>query len=262
MLTVLAGPVFNFLLTIAVFAGLVLWQGVPTERAIHRRDRAAAGRRAAAARRRRGARGQRHAGQRIPRHLRGADEMPTPGPMTFAVERDGARLTVDAPFAMPPLVQGVEPLSPASEAGLRPGDVIVAADGKPLAAFEDLRATVHGVGRAARSRSRSGATARRSRSAITPIERDADDGAGGFERRVMIGVAGASLYLPATETPAPWTAVGLWRRAHGLGHRPVAERHASTSSSAHRRGEPAGPARHRADLRRDRERRGSSASSR
>jgi len=25
----------------------------------------------------------------------------------------------------------------------------------------------------------------------------------------MIGVAGASLYLPATETPAPWTAIGL-----------------------------------------------------
>ena len=32
MLTVLAGPVFNFLLTIAVFAGLAMWQGMPTER--------------------------------------------------------------------------------------------------------------------------------------------------------------------------------------------------------------------------------------
>ena len=32
MLTVLAGPVFNFLLTIVVFAGIALWQGVPTER--------------------------------------------------------------------------------------------------------------------------------------------------------------------------------------------------------------------------------------
>ena len=32
MLTVLAGPFFNFLLTIAIFAGMALWQGVPTER--------------------------------------------------------------------------------------------------------------------------------------------------------------------------------------------------------------------------------------
>jgi regulator of sigma E protease len=43
---------------------------------------------------------------------------------------------------------------------------------------------------------------------ITPTERDTGDGDGGFERRVMIGVAGAALYLQATETPMPWTAVG------------------------------------------------------
>jgi regulator of sigma E protease len=40
------------------------------------------------------------------------------------------------------------------------------------------------------------------------LERDADDGEGGFERRVMIGVAGASLYGTETVTPAPWTAIG------------------------------------------------------
>ena len=105
-------------------------------------------------------------------------------------------------------MQGVEPLSPASAAGLRAGDVIVAADGARLAAFEDLRATVmKSAGRTIPLEVwRDGETLSLS---ITPIERDADDGAGGFERRVMIGVAGASLYLPATETPAPWTAVGL-----------------------------------------------------
>ena len=32
MLTVLAGPVFNFILTIAIFAGMALWQGVATDR--------------------------------------------------------------------------------------------------------------------------------------------------------------------------------------------------------------------------------------
>jgi regulator of sigma E protease len=108
---------------------------------------------------------------------------------------------------MPPLVTGVEPLSPASEAGLRAGDVILSADGRPLVAFEELRETVLGSGGRAIPLEvwRDGETRMLE---ITPIERDVDDGAGGFERRVMIGVAGASLYMPATETPAPWTA--LW----------------------------------------------------
>lgn len=207
-MTVAAGPGFNFLLTIAVFAGLAMWQGVPTERPMLAEIEPLPG---------------------VEQPLRAGDvvlevngqsvvefndiyaaavAMPAPGPMRFTVERDGSRLTFDAPFAMPPLVQGVEPLSPASAAGLRPGDVIVAADGRPLTAFEELRETV--MASAGRTIPlevwRAGETLELP---IMPLERDADDGQGGFERRVMIGVAGASLYLPATETPAPWTAIGL-----------------------------------------------------
>ena len=67
----------------------------------------------------------------------------------------------------------------------------------------------------------------------------------------MIGVAGAPLYVPATETPAPWTAVGygvermvgvITQSLNGLKH--IMHRH-------DRRGEPAGAARHRPDLGRD-----------
>ena len=85
--------------------------------------------------------------------------------------------------------------------------MILSADGRPLVAFEDLREVVL----ASEGRTiplevwRDGA---RIPLEITPTERDTDDGAGGFERRVMIGVAGAALYLPATETPPPWTALG------------------------------------------------------
>ena len=39
MLTVLAGPFFNFLLSIALFAGMALWQGVPAERPVAGRHR-------------------------------------------------------------------------------------------------------------------------------------------------------------------------------------------------------------------------------
>ncbi|MBP7001592.1 RIP metalloprotease RseP [Amaricoccus sp.] len=208
MLTVLAGPFANFVLSVAVFAGLALTQGVPTGRPIlgeidplpHVEQPLRAGDVVVAVN-----------GKPVS-EIRDiyviADEMPAPGPMTFTIERAGERLDVEAPYAMPPLVTGIEPLSPASRAGLRPGDVVLSIDGKPLAAFEELRQAVLASGGATVALEvwRDGATIPMT---ITPTERDADDGQGGFERRVMIGVAGASLYLPMTETPAPWTAAWL-----------------------------------------------------
>jgi regulator of sigma E protease len=205
MLTVLAGPFFNFFLSIVVFAGLVMWQGMATDRPTI---------------------GQIEPLPNVEQPLRPGDvvlavngepverfsdiyrvasAMPEPAPMLFRVEREGQVLDLEAPFALPPLIHGVEPLSPASRAGLRQGDVIVEADGEPIVSFEELREKVlASEGRAIPI------TVWRDGSLldleITPRERDADDGQGGFERRVMIGVAGASLYLPATETPAPWRA--------------------------------------------------------
>jgi regulator of sigma E protease len=84
--------------------------------------------------------------------------------------------------------------------------VILSADGKRLASFEELRQTVLASdGRAIPLEIwRAGETLALE---ITPKERDTGDGQGGFERRVMIGVAGAPLFLPARETPAPWSAL-------------------------------------------------------
>ncbi len=209
MLTVVAGPVANFVLTIAVFAGVIMWQGVATERPTIGQIEALP--------------------TAIDQPLRPGDvvlavndqpvtgfgdmfeialEMPEPGPISVVVERAGSQIEVSAPYPFPPIVQGVEPLSPASRAGLLRGDVILSADGESLEAFEDLRRVVL----ASESRTipmevwRGGETIALE---ITPIERDTGDGDGGFERRVMIGVAGAALYMPATETPMPWTAIGL-----------------------------------------------------
>ena len=206
MLTVLAGPVFNFLLTIVVFAGIAMWQGMPTERPTIGEAAALPG-----------AVQTLRAGDVLlsvnGKPVNGfediftaAQEMPVPGAMAVRVERGGDTLDLDAPYALPALVQGIEPLSPASEAGLKRGDLILEADGKPLASFDSLRAVVLASG----GRTipllvwRDGV---RVVLEITPKERDTEDGAGGFERRVMIGVAGGPLYLPATETPMPWTAV-------------------------------------------------------
>jgi regulator of sigma E protease len=208
MLTVLAGPVFNFLLTVVVFAGIALWQGVPTERPtvgevatvpgveqpLRPGDVLVAVRGTPAA--------------SFEDLYRAAIEMEAPAPIPVTVERDGATLALEAAYPLPALVQGVEPLSPASVAGLKAGDVILRADGRPLGSFDDLREVVLASGGQTIPLEvwRDGATVEL---AITPMERDTDDGQGGFERRVMIGVAGAPLYLPATETPAPWTAVAI-----------------------------------------------------
>lgn len=208
MLTVLAGPFANFVLSVVVFAGLAFWGGVPTERP---------------------ALGEIKPLPNAVQPLRAGDvvlevngkpvsdfgdvflaasEMPEPGPMAFVVERAGQRMHVEAPFATPPLIGGVMPLSPASRAGLRAGDVVLAADGAPLVAFEDLRDVVQasGGGEIMLDVWRDGATLKLP---ITPKELDTDDGQGGFERRVMIGAASESLYQPMTVTPAPWTALLL-----------------------------------------------------
>ena len=207
MLTVLAGPFANFLLTALVFTGVAFWQGVPTERPT-----------IGALAPLPGIEQPLRVGDVVlavnGREVKGFEDvysaalaMPRPGPMEMRVEREGRVLEVRAPYAFPPLVDGVEPLSPASAAGLRRGDVVLSADGKELGSFADLRAVVL----ASEGRPiplgiwRDGA---RTELTITPAERDTDDGAGGFERRVMIGVAGAPLYEPATRTPAPWTALG------------------------------------------------------
>ena len=208
MLTVLAGPAFNFLLTIAVFAGIAFWQGVPNDRPTVGEIEALPGTE------------QPLAPGDVLLAVNGTEmaafedlyrialETDPPGPVQVRVDRGGEILDLTVPYPLPPKVQGVEPLSPASEAGLRAGDVVLTADGKPLNSFEDLRTVVLASdGRTIPlSVWRGGTTLALE---ITPQERDADDGEGGFERRVMIGVAGAPLYRPATVTPGPLTALAF-----------------------------------------------------
>ncbi|MEM8569549.1 MAG: RIP metalloprotease RseP [Pseudomonadota bacterium] len=207
-LTVAAGPVANFILTIIVFAGIVTYQGTATDEPVVGEVFELPG----------DVNTVREGDQIVAVNgtsvdtfqavLEAALAMETPGPMEVRLERDGSLRTVEAPYAFPPLVQGVEPLSPASEAGLQRGDVIMTAAGVPLTSFDDLRNVVMASG----DRSITLGVWRDGEAIslqIVPTDRDADDGEGGFERRVMIGVAGGPMYLPATHTPMPWTAVAV-----------------------------------------------------
>jgi len=199
-LTVAAGPVFNFILSAFVFAGLFLWQGQATETP---------------------AVGELRVPIQAPYDLRVGDEilaingdeiddygdiiaamdaMPVKGDVTLRIRRDGDERTVTAPYLLPPLVAGVTPLSPASRAGIEARDLITSINGAPLASFDDLKDVV-----LASEGQELAVTVLRGGEevslTITPEVTETPRAGGGFEKRVMIGVAGALAFAPLTETP-------------------------------------------------------------
>ncbi|MHA1128219.1 MAG: RIP metalloprotease RseP [Alphaproteobacteria bacterium] len=204
-MTVVAGPLANFLLAAMIFTGISMWQGVATEvptvgevinfpgdtydlregdiiLAINGKEVSGFG-----------------------EIVEATIAMAPPGEMEILVFRGGAEQLVQAPYLLPAAVYGVEPLSAASTAGLQAGDVILQADGVVMNAFSDLREVVE----------RSGDTeilmevwreGEVLSLPITPLLKEFPNNDGGFDKRVMIGVSGAFAFKPATETPAIWTA--------------------------------------------------------
>lgn len=205
-LTVFAGPGANFILSIVVFAGMVLVTGVANM--------------------------EPRVGQIIDTgfqedglqdgdfilSINGTEISSYPEILDYAVanepedetiyqvKRDGATLNVIGPFPFPALISAVQPVSPASRAGLKEGDVILAVGDRKVYSFTQLRETIITSDETAVSLSvwRDGAVLSLS---ITPEERDASAAGGGFEKRVSIGVVGGLAFDPVTATPTPWTAV-------------------------------------------------------
>ncbi|NSX55376.1 RIP metalloprotease RseP [Parasulfitobacter algicola] len=139
--TVVAGPVFNFIFSIAIFTGLILYQGQPTEdfviedflplpdvytQELQPGDVVVA-----------------INGQEI-----GADlgavlaNLPSAREIDYGIIRDGEAITVTAPHLMPPVVHGLTPRLPAMDIDMKIGDVITAVDGAPVYTFEDFRQIV------------------------------------------------------------------------------------------------------------------------
>ena len=201
MATVAAGPFANFILSTFVFAGLVLYQGIPVETPDVGTVSQVPGVETTL-----------QAGDKV-LTLNGepveaftdiyslAQDMDPPGPLNLTVLRDGTEVEVISAYPLPPLVFQVEPLSPAYNAGLKPGDYIAVADGKPMSAFRQLRDTVMASGDRTIDLEviRDGAPLTL---AITPKEREIVDRDGNVERRVMIGITGDALLYPVTVTPS------------------------------------------------------------
>ncbi len=206
-LTVLAGPVFNFLLTIAVFIGVVAWTGVALDRPVVGTLRALPFDAPSL-----------QAGDRIV----AVDGVATPdlaaygaaisaiGPVaavTYLVERDGAQVEVTGPHPMPPLAGSVQPQSAAMDAGLKAGDVILEAGGQAVTSFAELPPIVEASQGApvALKVWRAGETFDLT---LTPRRRDLPTETG-FETRWLIGLSGGLLFEFESRQPGPIETVGL-----------------------------------------------------
>lgn len=186
-LAVAAGPVFNFALSILVFAGLAAWFGKPVESPVVGIAADVPGYETGL---RTGDRLVEIAGKPVTA-LRDlytiARGMPEPGPLPVRLVRAGETVETTIAYPLPALVGGVQPFAAAWKAGLREGDLITDIDGTPVPSFDALRAAVLAAeGRALRvGFLRDG---ERREVTIVPRIEDTPDGKGGFEKRVLIGV--------------------------------------------------------------------------
>lgn len=204
--TVAAGPVFNFILSILVFSAMFLYAGTPTDQPVIGGFKSLPG-----------GTGQMQVGDTIlaiegtptpdwTALMAAVDALPAKDVIRYRVLRDGAELTLTGPATYPARADNIVAGSAAADAGLKRGDVIVSADGKPTPRFADLQAAVRAArgGPVLLSVWRAGET---SDVTLTPRKTDQPTADGGFETRYLIGLSGAVFFDPATRDVGPVEAV-------------------------------------------------------
>lgn len=204
--TVVAGPLFNFILSVLVFAAFFMVNGIA-------RDQPVVG---ALIELPTGT-GELQAGDTIlavaghetpdwDAMLAAVDELPPEAALDYRILRDGAEVTVTGPALYPPRAAGVTPDSAAIGAGMQPGDVILGIDGSPIAAFSDIQDRV----KAAEGRPlemevwRDGETFQVT---LVPKVTDLPLPEGGFETRYLIGLQGGFFFEPEVRRAGLWEAI-------------------------------------------------------
>lgn len=207
-MTVAAGPVFNFVLSIAIFAGFFMIQGIAAEQPVVGQLRNLPG---PSQQIREGDVILSVGGVRTPdtsAFVLAADSLQPAERVAYLVRRGGEETTVQGPFPFPPVVDGVQPQSAADAAGLQPGDVIVSVNGMQINAFRQLR---EAAGASEGKPMTLGVWRNGEVSDVTLAPRSADLPAagGGFETRWMIGLTGGPGFLPDMRHPGPLEAISL-----------------------------------------------------
>ena len=206
--TVAAGPIFNFILSIVVFMGLFLAYGVASKLPVigsmkplpYDAQSLLPGDQILSV-----------AGLDTPdfdTFFDATKDLPITKTVDYRVQRAGGALVVTGPYPFPPVADGVQPRSAASAAGIKSGDVILAIDGKPVSAFEQVRTAVGAsdgkamVFKVWRDGAAFDAT-------MTPQRRDLPKDGGGFETRWLIGMSGGLMFVPELHTPGLFEAASL-----------------------------------------------------
>ncbi|MBV1897268.1 MAG: RIP metalloprotease RseP [Rhodobacteraceae bacterium] len=126
--------------------------------------------------------------------------------LNYTVRRDGQTLDVEGPYLFPPLANRIAPRSAAGDIGMEAGDVITSVDGTPVFAFDQLKDVVESSdGRTLMLDVwRDGETLE---FALAPRRVDEPQAEGGFATSWRIGIAGGMAFEPATSTIGPIEAV-------------------------------------------------------
>jgi len=221
--TVAAGPVFNFILSIFMFAAVIMISGQAGDKLVigklfempHKSYTLQEGDEVLSVN-----------GTPVPVASAGESfgdfwkDMEIADPLIYEVKRDGEVMEVTGPYFNTPVVHTIVPRSAARAAGLEVGDVITAVDGTPVAAFTQLQQAVEGSeGRTLMlDVIRNGETLQFE---LTPKRSDEPQEEGGFKTFWRIGVSGGLAFeIDATE----WVGLGpalkigveqTWRVASG-----------------------------------------------
>lgn len=200
--TVAAGPIFNFILSIAVFAALFLNQGdiahpltvdkmrplPPSYAQLQDGDRILA-----------------IGGIDLPEDDTAtfdfSDDLPQERNIDYRIERDGAGMVVDGPYPYPPLITQLAPNSAAYDIGMKSGDVILTVDGDEIFAFQQLKEVVESSdGRVLPLTVWRAGVDEPIEFALAPRAVDEPQPEGGFRNEWRIGIAGGLAFEPATES--------------------------------------------------------------
>ena len=124
----------------------------------------------------------------------------------FTIKRGALVKEIELPYIMQPIVEAIEPLSAASLAGLQIGDVFLTVEGKKLRNFSDLREKIiQSEGKMLKiTIFRNGQIFKKS---IQPVLSPIENKKGDYDSIYRIGVAGGPIFYPPKETPKVWNAL-------------------------------------------------------
>jgi len=213
--TVAAGPIFNFVLAIAIFAGSIMYQGRSADPLTFGEQRPLPASFASDLRE----------GDVMvaiegvlfndtERTVAISDLVPVQERLDYTVLRGGDEITIDGPYYFPAAVSSVSPRSAADDADIKVNDVITTIDGVPVFAFKQVQDIVLAADGAALDFTiwREGETLTKT---IAPRRVDLPKPEGGFETRWLVGITGTIFFEEKTESVGPVEAVslgaqGLW----------------------------------------------------